>query len=87
VATAVALDGEEVERLVSWRGVADRLDCSERTVRNLVKRGEFMPPMSIGNMPRWRERDVNAWIAARATRLQKIEAAAAKSLAPRVRRG
>jgi hypothetical protein len=51
----------------------------------MSKDGRFLPPLQLGNMLRWRERDVNAWIAARAATVRKIEAAAAKSLVPQKR--
>lgn len=52
-----------VERLLRPEIVAERLDCDPATVRRMVKEGRFPPPLHIGKMPRWRERDVNAWIA------------------------
>jgi predicted DNA-binding transcriptional regulator AlpA len=76
---------DDVEKLISREVVARRLDCSEATVRNMVNSGRFIPPMLIGNMPRWRERDVNEWIAERATAARKIEATAKKSLVPQTR--
>jgi hypothetical protein len=82
---AFAFDDDDVERLISREVVAQRLDCSERTVSNLVERVQFIPPILSGNMPRWRLRDVNASIAARATAAKKIEAAAKKSVQPQTR--
>lgn len=86
----LALDDDEVgEHLISYERVAQRLDCSPATVRRMASRGEFLPPILVGNLLRWRERDVNAWIAARGVATRKIEAAAAKSVEPqkRPRRG
>jgi predicted DNA-binding transcriptional regulator AlpA len=76
---------DDVEKLISREVVARRLDCSEATVRNMVNSGRFIPPMLIGNMPRWRSRDVNEWIAERAVAARKIEATAKKSLVPQTR--
>ena len=59
--TVAVEDG--VERLLTREVVAQRLDCDPATVRRMVKEGRFPPPLHIGKMPRWRERDVNAWIA------------------------
>jgi predicted DNA-binding transcriptional regulator AlpA len=86
---SVTLDDEVTERLISREVVARRLDCDPSTIRRMVKAGRFIPPMLVGNLLRWRERDVNAWIVARAAAAKKIEAAATKSLEPqkRSRRG
>lgn len=68
------LDGDEVAR---------KLRCSKATVAKMVRDGKFIPPLiETYNMKRWRERDVNAWIAARATSAARIEATARKSVAP-----
>jgi predicted DNA-binding transcriptional regulator AlpA len=83
---AVAND-DDTEQLVSVETIARRFDVSPDTVRNMVRDQRFIPPLYIGKLPRWRERDVNAWIAARAVKLKKIEASAEKSLAPQKRRG
>ena len=80
-----ALTLDEREQLISREIVARRLDCSEATVRNMVNDGRFIPPMLIGNMPRWRSRDVDEWIAERAAAARQIEATAKKSLVPQTR--
>ncbi len=72
---------DDVERLLSRVVVAQRLDCDPQTVTKMARAGRFVPPILVGNLLRWRERDVNAWIAERAA------AAAAKSLEPAKRSG
>lgn len=66
---AEAEDG--VERLLSREVVAQRLDCDQATVRRMVKDERFPPPLFIGKLPRWRERDVNAWIADHAAKARR----------------
>ena len=53
--------------LLTYREVASRLNCCRQTVWKLVKRGEFPEPLKIGRARRWREADVDAWIAGLAT--------------------
>ena len=60
-----------VERLLSREVVAERLDCDPATVRRMEKDGRFILPLMIGKLPRWRERDVNAWIAERAAKARR----------------
>jgi len=74
-----------VEQLVNRHVVAQRLDCDPSTLARMVKEGRFIPPIQVGNLLRWRERDVNAWIAERAAASRKIAAAAAKSIEPQKR--
>jgi predicted DNA-binding transcriptional regulator AlpA len=87
--TTLADDDVEAERMIGYDRVAQRLDCSPATVRRMANRGQFIPPMLVGNMWRWRARDIDLWIKARAEAQKKIEAAAAKAVAPqkRARRG
>jgi predicted DNA-binding transcriptional regulator AlpA len=73
------------ERLISRYIVAERLDCEAQTITRMVKEGRFVPPFHVGRLLRWRERDVNEWIAERAAAAKKIAAAAAKSIEPRKR--
>jgi predicted DNA-binding transcriptional regulator AlpA len=88
-ALATVEDDGGAERLLGRFIVAQRLDCDPSTLARMVKEGRFISPLMLGNMPRWRERDVNAWIAERASQARAIEASAAKSLEPvkRSRRG
>jgi predicted DNA-binding transcriptional regulator AlpA len=86
VDTLATVEDDGAERFLDRTSVAQRLDCDPSTLSRMVKDGRFIPPTMLGYMPRWRERDVNAWIAARGARLKKIEAAAVKSLVPRSRR-
>lgn len=79
------LDEGGAEQLVNRLVVAKRLDCDPSTLARMVKEGRFIPPILVGNLLRWRERDVNAWIAERAIAARKIEDAAKKSLDPQKR--
>lgn len=73
------------EKLINRHVVAERLDCDPSTLARMVKEGRFIPPIMVGNLLRWRDRDVNAWIAERATAAKKIAAAAARSVEPQKR--
>lgn len=77
---------EDVERFLDRHEVGRRLGVGGETVSNWARDGRFLAATMIGNTPRWRERDVNAWIAARAARQDEVEATAAKSIAPRRKR-
>lgn len=59
------------ERLINRFVVAERLGCDPSTLAKMVKTGRFIAPVMIGKMPRWREADVNAWIAERAAEAQR----------------
>lgn len=54
-------------RLVDTKQAAAMLGCSSKHVRNLVDRGEFLPPIRIGNLLRWRATDIDSWLAKQAT--------------------
>lgn len=73
------------EKLINRHVVAERLDCDPSTLTRMVKEGRFIPPILVGNLLRWRDRDVNAWIAERAAAAKKIAATAAKSVEPQKR--
>lgn len=56
-------DEKDIERLLNVDEVADRLSVSVRTVYNFRDSG-FMPPsIKLGGAVRWRERDIQEWIA------------------------
>lgn len=74
---------DDNEQMLDGDDVARKLRCSKATVAKMVRDGRFIPPViETYNMKRWRERDVNLWIMARAALAAKIEATARKSLAP-----
>lgn len=75
---------EHVERFLDKDEVGRRLGVSGWTVRQWSQDGRFIPATMVGNLPRWREQDVNLWIAARAAQQSDIEATAS---APRRKRG
>lgn len=47
------LDRDEVARMIGW---------APDTVQRKAKRGEFLAPMYLGKNPRWRMKDIVAWI-------------------------
>lgn len=53
-------------RLLTARQVADRLGLSTETVLSWVRRGE-LPAFKLGRAIRFREDDLDAWLAQRAT--------------------
>lgn len=54
---------KEIERLLKVDEVAERLSVSRRTVYRFRDSG-FMPPaIKLGGAVRWRERDIQEWIA------------------------
>lgn len=66
-------EGEGAERLLRPLIVARRLDCDPSTLRRMINEGRFPAPLQIGNMTRWRERDVNAWIAGQSAEVKAPE--------------
>jgi excisionase family DNA binding protein len=47
--------------------VAKLLQVSELTVRRMWARGEFVAPVSLGRVIRWRREDVENWLKTRPT--------------------
>lgn len=45
-------------------GVAELLGCSSRHVRRLADSGAMPRPIHIGRLIRWRNADLDAWLAA-----------------------
>ena len=43
--------------------VADMLKCSQLTVRRMWIRKQFPAPINVGRDIRWRESDIQAWLA------------------------
>jgi predicted DNA-binding transcriptional regulator AlpA len=67
---------DEIERLIDVYEVASRVGVSPSTIWRMVKDDQFVRPVALGKLTRWRVRDFNAWIAARpsarpATRLRR----------------
>jgi predicted DNA-binding transcriptional regulator AlpA len=56
---------DDVERLLDIKVIADRLRVTPETIREIVKRDEFPPPMRLGTLQRWRVSVFNAWVAKR----------------------
>lgn len=58
-----------MEHLLTKQTVAEILGLHPGSVMRLVRNGKFPPPLRIGDIGsrvRWRARDVEAWIEARA---------------------
>ena len=49
-------------RLVTTKGVCERLGIFRQTLHRLIRRGEFPRPLAYGNQRRWKEETVDAWI-------------------------
>lgn len=70
--------------IVDQVDLARFFDCTDRTVRSMVARGELPPPLRLGGKSRWIAGNVRAWIGDRAKRqedaarryFQKIESIA-----------
>jgi excisionase family DNA binding protein len=59
------LADDGIERLLKVQEVASRLGVSTATVWRMLKDDEFIEPVMLGKLTRWRVRDFNAWVAAR----------------------
>lgn len=60
-----------VERLYKKRAIAEIADVHEQTIPRWVREGRFPKPIrtgKVGSAVRWRESDIVAWIAERASR-------------------
>lgn len=54
------------ERLLRRKEVEDRVGLSRSTIYEMMSKGQFPKPVKLGlRAVRWREEDVDAWIAAR----------------------
>ena len=51
------------DRLLTAQQVADMLGINVRTLREWRHAGKFPKPTTLGRSPRWRRRDVDAWLA------------------------
>jgi len=50
-------------KLLTFGTLAQRLECSERTLREMVKDGRVPPPMRISpGMLRWDDEVITVWI-------------------------
>ena len=56
------------ETLLTYADVTARTKLTRTHIWRMAKRGEFPAPIRIGRVPRWREADVDAWIAGLAER-------------------
>lgn len=50
------------EQLLTVKQVADRLQCSARTVHRLASKGKLPQPRRVGRLVRWRESDIAAFV-------------------------
>jgi prophage regulatory protein len=57
---------EKHEKLLRLSDVRDRVPYSRSTIYDLIKKGEFPKPISLGERAvAWVESDIDAWIQAR----------------------
>ena len=78
----------EADRLISMTDVADRLGIAKQTLSTWVKEQRFPPPIQWGGrLRKWRQGDVESWIARRTATAASIAAAAEKAAKRRTRRG
>ncbi len=54
-----------IHRLLGTKEVCATLGVADRTLRNLVARGDFPPPFQVGGLNRWRPDDIVDWINSR----------------------
>jgi predicted DNA-binding transcriptional regulator AlpA len=52
----------EMERLLDREETARMIGCKPNTLRSMWGRGEFIAPFYLGRLPRWRLKDIVAWI-------------------------
>ncbi len=50
------------ERLLTVKQVAERLQCSTRTVHRLAAKGKLPKPCRVGRLIRWRESDITVFV-------------------------
>ncbi len=67
--TAAKTTQEKIVEAITYTigQVADLLQVSSLTVRRMWSRGEFVAPVSLGRVIRWRRSDVENWLKARTT--------------------
>ena len=80
------MSDEAGERLVDNTYVADRLAVHPDTVMDMVNSDRFPAPIMVGRLKRWRLKDVDGWIASRATAKEKLDAMATKYVQPQKRK-
>jgi excisionase family DNA binding protein len=52
------------DRLLTLPEVATTYDCSKRHVLRMVDRGLMPAPVHLGSLLRWKQSDLDAWVAA-----------------------
>lgn len=52
----------EMERLLEKNEVARLIGWDPNTLRRKVNSGDFIKPLYLGRNPRWRMKDIVAWI-------------------------
>ena len=55
-----------IDRMLRREEVEERVDISRSAIYRLMRAGEFPPPQRVGlRAARWRESDLEAWLASR----------------------
>lgn len=52
-------------QLLTPESLAHRLALSTQTIYNRMQSGDLPPHLRLGRLPRWRESDVDDWLAAK----------------------
>ncbi|MGC8505006.1 MAG: helix-turn-helix transcriptional regulator [Acidithiobacillus sp.] len=55
------MNDETLPRLLTKADLCDQLTISPRTLENMVKAGDFPPPVRIGKHVYWSQKAVTAW--------------------------
>ena len=58
-----AIESEPSDRLLTLAEVATDYDCSKRHVLRMVERGLMPAPVHLGSLLRWKQSDLDEWIA------------------------
>ena len=61
---AIEVQTKNQVSIVDYKGLAELLDISERSVRRLDTTGALPGPLQIGRRKRWLVEDIHAWLKA-----------------------
>lgn len=59
------------EAMMTEPALAEALNCSDRTVRRMIARGELPQPVLVGHRRLWKARSLRAWMDRRAADAQR----------------
>ncbi|ADV47071.1 helix-turn-helix transcriptional regulator [Nitratifractor salsuginis] len=52
-----------VDRLLNIKQVSEKTSLGQTKIYEMIKLNEFPPPVKLGRSRRWRESDIDRWIA------------------------